>query len=39
MGLQVPRSVDTQIPKEGSIWGIAQGTGRDVSGTGIAEGE
>jgi putative transposase len=39
MGLQVSCGVDTQIQKEGSLWGAASRTGRGIQGTGKAEGE
>ena len=39
MGWQVACGVDTQIQKEGSLWGAASRTGRGIQGTGKAEGE
>jgi len=39
MGLQASCGMDTEIQKEGSLWGIASRTGRGIQGAGKAEGE
>ena len=39
MGLQVSCGMDTEIQKEGSLWGIASRSGRSIQGAGKAEEE